>query len=634
VSGKHSAGRQWQYGAVAFAIGLVCALLLMARPAALCRLDDKGFDLLVSALKRHGPTNQVVIVDIDEPSLARLGPWPWPRGLMARMIQRLANSDASVIALDIVLPEPDSAPSSDPTPAWDLTQALRQSHSVTGFDFVFGAARNRASDCARLPKPLAPVWKGQPFPGASAVICDFSRPESQAAASSGFLNSVRDHDGTTRRMPLLAAYRGALYPSFALASAGAGAGSLLLAKGPGTSKAALLLNGKQIEWSDGGRMLLRYRAMPRRSASEVLAGSLPSATFARKIVLIGISANGLEGSLRTPSGAAVPEAEVQANAIDNLIAGDYFCHPAWASPVEMAAIFILSFLAAWLMFRFPSPMGVCGMLAAIAFLWASSEAVLALSGIFLSPMPAALAGLTTLAVCAAIHFNRREPARDPALASRFITGTLGVMTSVRDVETGQHVIRLQGYLRSLCQAVSLHPKFRAYLTSSMVELLVQLAPIHDIGKVGVPDYILRKPGALTPEEFARMKSHVTLGKKILEEARQHASPPDEVFFKTATDIVYSHHEWWDGSGYPLGLRGDAIPIPGRLLAVADVYDALISKRSYKTELLHAEAVEQIRQGAGTHFDPDIVAGFLAVQEDWRRMAEAHRDEPGMAASTT
>jgi response regulator RpfG family c-di-GMP phosphodiesterase len=129
-----------------------------------------------------------------------------------------------------------------------------------------------------------------------------------------------------------------------------------------------------------------------------------------------------------------------------------------------------------------------------------------------------------------------------------------------------------------------------------------------------------------------MKAHVTLGKKILEEARQHSGINNEVFFQTATDIVYSHHERWDGTGYPLGLSGDDIPIPGRLLAVADVYDALISKRHYKPEILHVEAVEAIRQGAGAHFDPEIVEGFLIVQEDWRRMAEYLRDEPGVAAA--
>jgi len=626
---------EWQYAAIAGAVSVACALLLIARPAAVVFLDNKGFDLLVAAVKRHPPTNQVAIIDIDESSLAKLGPWPWPRSLIARIVQRLAASAPSVIALDIVFPEADRAPAADQS----LAAALSQTRSVIGFDFVFDAARNRSSQCSQMPKPLGPAFPGMRLPTASAVICGLPRLDSQEAGT-GFLNSVRDRDAVSRRIPLLVTYRGAVYPSLALSAVAASSGHPLLLDWHRNSL-SLRWNGRQIPMSDNGRMLLRYRGrartMPHYSAAEVLAGNVSSRTFAGKIVLLGVSVNGLEEPLKTSLDPAISGVEIQATAIDNLIAGDYLQHPNWASSFEIAGIFVMSFLTAWLMFQFPAPMGVYSVFAAAALAGASAEAALAISGIFISPVPVVFAAMATLAVCGVqIVFRRkpsgRESTEELAVANRFITGALGAMTAVRDVETGQHVIRIQGYLRSLCQVVSANPKFSAYLTPSMIDLLVQLAPIHDIGKVGVPDYILRKPGALSQEEFEQMKSHVTLGKKILEEARRLSGLRDEVFFKTATDIVYSHHEWWDGTGYPLALNGESIPVPGRLLAVADVYDALISKRSYKPELLHAEAVEQIRQGSGKHFDPEIVAGFLAVQEDWRRMAEVHRDEPGMAAS--
>jgi len=614
-------GSGWQYAATACAVFVACALLLLARPAAVSNLDNRGFDLLAATVKKHQPTNQVAIVDIDESSLAKLGPWPWPRNRIAQIIQRLTQSAASVIALDIVFPEASRAPAADQA----LAAALSQTRSVIGFDFVFDAARNRSTQCSQMPKPLVLALPGMHLPAASAIICDLPRLESQPAGT-GFLNSVRDRDGITRRIPVLVTYRGAIYSSFALAAATAASRSPLLRQ-------------LRIALSDNGRMLLRYRGpartMPHYSAARVLAGQVAPQTFAGKIVLIGVSVNGLEENLKTPLDPAFPGVEMQATAIDNLIAGDYFRHPDWASSLEIAGILVMSFLAAWLMFRLPARIGVCCVLAAMALVAASAEAVLALTGVLVSPVPPLFAALAALAACGVrivLNRNRKGSREQLAVANRFITGALGAMTAVRDVETGQHVVRIQGYLRSLCEVVSANPKFRAYLTRSMIDLLVQLAPIHDIGKVGVPDYILRKPGALSREEFEQMKSHVTLGKKILEEARRHSGLRDEIFFQTATDIVYSHHEWWDGSGYPLSLSGESIPVPGRLLAVADVYDALISKRSYKPELLHAQAVDQIRQGAGTHFDPEIVAGFLAVQDDWRRMAEAHRDEPGLAAS--
>jgi len=630
LSGKQSR-LKWQYAALACAISVACALLLIGRPAPAVYLDDKCFDLLVSAIKIHAATNEVVTVDIDESSLSKFGPWPWPRSLIARMVERLANSGASAIALDLVLPETDRPAADQP-----LGAALSQTRSVVGFDFVFDSARNRSSQCGQMPKPLAPAFPGVRLATASAIICDLPRLVSQGSAT-GFLNSVRDVDGIVRRIPLLVAYSGAIYSSFALSAAAEGYNAPILLNRHENSL-SLRWNGKPIELSDSGRMILRYRGragtMPHHSAAQVLDGKVAPQTFAAKVVLIGVSVNRLEESLQTPVDA-LPGAEMEATAIDNLIAGDYFRHPNWASSFEMAGIFAMSFLTAWLMFKFSAPIGVCCVFAAAVLAGASAEAALAVSGIFVSPVPAVFAGMATLTACGVriIFYRDRIGSRHAlAAANRFITGALGAMTAVRDVETGQHVIRIQGYLRSLCEVVSANPKFRGYLTPSMIDLLVQLAPIHDIGKVGVPDYILRKPGALSQEEFEQMKAHVTLGKKILEEARRHSGLRNEVFFQTATDIVYSHHEWWDGTGYPLALSGESIPVPGRLLAVADVYDALISKRSYKPELLHAEAVEQIRLGSGNHFDPEIVAGFLAVQDDWRRMAEAHRDEPGMAAS--
>jgi adenylate cyclase len=475
------------------------------------------------------------------------------------------------------------------------------------------------------------------LPEASAIICDSPALESRVSAA-GFLNALRDHDGAIRRVPLLTVFRRAIYPSFALAAARAGSqSSIAFAPGNGL---ALRWSGEHIALSDRGEMLLRYRgrSLPHYSAAHLLEGKVPDEAFNGKIVVIGSSASGLdEESLETASDRASSGVEVQATAIDNILAGDSFHHPRWAELAEVAGVLVMSGLMVWLAFRFSPPVAMAGAVAAFAAVWCLSQTLLGVEGAFVSPMPALFAGFGALALCAIriVFAQGRIDVRSQhelVIANRFITGALRAMTAVRDVETGRHVVRIQGYLRSLCEVVSTWPRFSAYLTPQMIELLVQLAPIHDIGKVGVPDYILRKPSALTHDEFEHMKAHVTLGKKILEEARQHSGINNEVFFQTATDIVYSHHERWDGTGYPLGLSGDDIPIPGRLLAVADVYDALISKRHYKPEILHVEAVEAIRQGAGAHFDPEIVEGFLIVQEDWRRMAEYLRDEPGVAAA--
>ena len=164
----------------------------------------------------------------------------------------------------------------------------------------------------------------------------------------------------------------------------------------------------------------------------------------------------------------------------------------------------------------------------------------------------------------------------------------------------------------LARQLSTHPNFRDYLTPERVELLASLAPLHDIGKVGVPDHILHKPAQLTPEELVEMRKHPGYGRDVILHAEEHANVHDDVILTVAKDIVYTHHEKWDGNGYPQGLSGRDIPIPGRIMAIVDVYDASTTRQLYRKSLSHDEAVAFILKGRGSHFDPDVVDAFLQV----------------------
>jgi putative two-component system response regulator len=198
------------------------------------------------------------------------------------------------------------------------------------------------------------------------------------------------------------------------------------------------------------------------------------------------------------------------------------------------------------------------------------------------------------------------------------------LAETRDNETGNHLRRTQHYVQLLARELQAHPRFVALLSDANIELIFKSAPLHDIGKVGIPDHILLKPGKLTPEEFEVMKTHTTLGHEALQRAEDTLG--EEVdFLRFAKQIALSHQEKWDGSGYPQGLAGEAIPIPARLMAVADVYDALISQRVYKPPFFHEDAVRLITQGRGSHFDPDIVDAFLRVQEQFRAIAQRYLD---------
>jgi len=201
---------------------------------------------------------------------------------------------------------------------------------------------------------------------------------------------------------------------------------------------------------------------------------------------------------------------------------------------------------------------------------------------------------------------------------------MATLAETRDADTGNHIRRTQYYVKTLAEHLRNNPRFRHVLSDNYIELLFKSAPLHDIGKVGIPDRILLKPGKHTPEEFEVMKSHTTLGRDAIRNAEGDLENQVE-FLSIAKEIAYSHQEKWDGSGYPEGLSADDIPVSARLMAVADVYDALISRRVYKAPMPHEQAMEIIKAGGGAHFDPDIVEAFGQVAERIREIAERFAD---------
>jgi putative two-component system response regulator len=201
------------------------------------------------------------------------------------------------------------------------------------------------------------------------------------------------------------------------------------------------------------------------------------------------------------------------------------------------------------------------------------------------------------------------------------------MAETRDNETGNHILRTQHYVRLLARHLAAHPRFRDDLNEETIDLLYKSAPLHDIGKVGIPDHILLKPGRLTPEEFEVMKTHTLLGQASIARAEKRLGK-EVGFLGCAKEIACSHHEKWNGSGYPHGLAGDDIPVSARLMALADVYDALISRRVYKPAMSHEQAKDIIVQGSGQHFDADVVQAFLSMENEFIAIAARFSDDRG------
>lgn len=224
----------------------------------------------------------------------------------------------------------------------------------------------------------------------------------------------------------------------------------------------------------------------------------------------------------------------------------------------------------------------------------------------------------------------RERTAELALTQQVTIEALATLAEYRDSETGGHIKRTQHYVLALARYLSREGPYQAELDPATVELLYRCAPLHDIGKVAVRDCVLLKPGKLTAEEFEEMKQHVLFGSQALAVAEADAG--NSSFLSFARDLILGHHEHWNGQGYPNGWAGEDIPLSGRLMALADVYDALISKRVYKPAFSHETAMDIIQEGRGSHFDPVVVDAFLAIAKEFRHIAQAYADESAEKAA--
>jgi putative two-component system response regulator len=226
----------------------------------------------------------------------------------------------------------------------------------------------------------------------------------------------------------------------------------------------------------------------------------------------------------------------------------------------------------------------------------------------------------------------REKVRELTEAQLGTIFAMSKLSESRDPETGEHLERMREYVRLLAENLRTVPRHAGIIDDAWVENLYAAAPLHDIGKVGIPDQILQKPGRLDAEEFTIMKLHAELGAKTLRAVNDQGL--SNAFVRMGIDIAQGHHEKWDGSGYPDGLQGEAIPLAARILALADVYDALTSKRCYKEAFSHEKSKSIIMEGAGKHFDPDVVQAFLNVEQAFIDVRLRYQDSEKVLLAAT
>jgi HD-GYP domain-containing protein (c-di-GMP phosphodiesterase class II) len=623
----------------------LCAVSLL-HPAFIANLDGRFFDNLITSEVPPPGYRGPVVVALDDQSLATYGRWPWPRALVADLLNRIAAQHPASVGIDIIFAEPELPAYSGELPAaagklslGDLTlaKALGAGPFVLGYEMTF-AAKAAAADAAWLKHPLdlvSIVRSGSADPGLrlwQATGAVASRPEfSGRAAGSGFVNAAMEQDGILRRMPVLMRQGDRIYPSLALASAlRAGPPGQAVLSSTWYGATFLEIAGRRIPLDRRGRLLLRYRgwhgtAQP-LSAAALLKGGVAPDFLRGRVVLVGATATGMGEAVSTPAQVSSMLSGVQVHAIaaENLQQGDFARECPWG--FRLLATLTLGAVATLVCAYLPVLAGalVLGLAAVAVWLgscWLFQDA----GGLFLSPVLPVLALATNFSLLSPIRlfFGEKKElrqTRDLVLTREFIMTSLTALTEIRDTETGAHIMRTQRYLRILCLELTGYPRYRELLDPDTIDLLAKLAPLHDIGKVGLPDHLLHKTTAFTAEEYEEVKKHAAYGRDTILKAELRSGIRDDELLSYAKDLAYSHHERWDGSGYPEGLRGEEIPWVGRIMAIADTYDALISRRVYKEPIPHDTAVAIIIRGKGKLFDPDVVDAFTKVEDQWWQIA--------------
>jgi adenylate cyclase len=628
----------------------IVAIMALYRPVFFTRLDYAVYDIVLRQSDTRPPADRVVIVDVDERSLSTIGQWPWRRNLISRLIEALREQGVATIAMDIIFAEPDryEAPASpdgvaDRSAATGATPAdsllaktlLQDRRVVLAYAFTFDGSAGPVSNCVLHPFGLALINRGEQDTGSlplfegTGAVCNLPIL-ANAIAASGFLNTTPDSDGILRRVPLLIQAGDHVYPALSLASVVATIGARDVAlRMTNVNSSSLIVDSREIPLDGKGNLLLRYRGPKRTfsyvSAADVLSRQVPSGTLRDKIVFVGTTALGTREVVATPLDTLFAGVEVHATVADNLLQQDFISRHRNGSSYESQATVLLGLAIALIVINFGIVVGILAAVAAFAAAWWASLSWLTTDGVFLSPLYPSVGIVAGLACMTLGKFmvERRKALSEgegKTTAQRLMVQTLLSLTETRDAETGRHSRRTQQYTKVLAQELSEHPRFRDYLTPERIELLSSLAPLHDIGKVGVPDAVLNKPGALTAEELAEMRRHPIYGRDVILKAERQVGVRDDAILALAKEIVYTHHERWDGTGYPQGLRGTEIPVAGRLLAVVDVYDATVTRSLYRPRMSHQTAVEHIVAGKGTHFDPVVVDAFVRIAPFFERVA--------------
>lgn len=634
------------------------AVIQLLNPVFFEFLDHKIQDVMMRTLPAGKISQKVVVVDIDENSLERYGQWPWPRRRVARLLKELQNLGALVVSLDIIFAEQDRT-----SPiflknqlrdelgqrldlkgvplAWRdydkiLAHTLKQGPFVLSYSFSYKGQSNHhppGSDLNVLWRDaVGAAGRADAFLAADNPVGNLPVLQKNVTHS-GYMDAFLGPDGVLRGIPLIIQYQEKYYPCLALATLLKALDTNQVLIGMGALGADQLNLGRfALSLSCKANLLLRFRGGPKSlpyiSAKDILTRKTPSSEIKGKIVFVGTSAAGLRDQSPTPLAPAVDGVEINATCVDNIIQDDYLVRPAWFKGGEFMLLIGAGLGGACLMAWAPSLWVFFVTVFLSGCLWMSSFGLLYAKGLVTRPLMPFLPLVLVVALGAGLknwieERQLKKRAHELLGTQNAMIMSLAALAECHDIETGKHLLRTQAYVGFLADHLKDHPKFKAELTPSVISTMEKMAPLHDVGKVGIPDSILLKPGSLSEEEFKLIKKHTFLGEHVMKVAENELGP--NPFLDMAKQITGGHHEKYDGSGYPRGLKGDEIPLAARIMAVADVYDALTTDRPYKKAYSHEKAVEIMLDGRGTHFDPDVLDALIRDQDAFKNVATSMAD---------
>lgn len=603
--------------------------------------------------QKHKVSSNILILDIDNKSIKSLGQWPWPRYKIASLLTRISKDKPTAVAFDIVFPERDQT--SLTTIKTNFTRDFGLVLNTVGIpdvlknndayfasslktnptigSFTYSKISPTLVQNTQTPKPLNQTLKDIDFTGSKVKtrevklesISDNIDILASSLTAVSFSNITLNHDSIATTVPSFIKADNIVYPNLALAV------SLIASKAKEINISSDFIGNyitfadRKIRLDDKGEIRINYAQnidIPRYSISDFINQDYPNNFFTDKIIFIGASAGGTGQYALSPLGL-LPTTNIQALLTENLLSGQTIGTFKSFRLYSLISLIIICLFITWVCHRFSAIKTIIIYCLVNTVFIITCYLLFSLQAIYMPIASCLLLGFVYFAGIFSMKLFEQNKLfsylESYSKQQQIALETMACVAESRSDETGTHIQRTSHYVA--CMANKLYLDNNPCIKSKRhIDQLVNSAPLHDIGKLVISDAILLKPARLTAEEFEEMKTHSLKGANLIESTAHRLSKNDS-FLKIAAEMALTHHEKWDGSGYPHGLKGKSIPLAGRLMAVADVYDALLSERAYKKAFSHEKAKEIIIEGKGAHFDPELVDLFLELETEFIKITK-------------